>query len=405
MADIPPNDTVAPSHTADANGNVVIPLSLVEGYSMPWADQDPGSPYHRPPLLIAAEVATRPDVMDEYLEGKACVGLVTSVKHGSAVGGKSTKQFERSNYTLTSVATKRQKIATMAPYDRLVMCADLVNPGKMFALTFAYPIDGKRSFFHVKGPGVGSIIYIGEPKHSRDHIGSNVPIIKSSWKYIPVSLRGSHVRLENIVPAVPLAIPPGSGEQRYYALHGIAVTISGFRLATEDVSCNGKFCDRQFKAIQNVACGCWTHGLSSESVVCECNVNLNVNRPKGMSRHADGTDHNRGILIQDFRSLRLTEFLFANLSDFAKQEQEAIELQTPAMRRQVNAMVDYVNTNGGWTVVGWFKKGEVKDMAAASDDVKVESDEVKMHLSLLTPTNLDLAYLRSTNIKELQLRK
>ena len=28
-------------------------------------------------------------------------------------------------------------------------------------------------------------------------------------------------------------------------------------------------------------------------------------------------------------------------------------------------MVDHINNSGGWTVVGWFKLGEVVDAAAA----------------------------------------
>ena len=233
--------------------------------------------------------------------------------------------------------------------------------------------------------------------------GGNVPILKNKWNYIPVPIHGDGVLFERMIPEAPITVPQGAGEQRYFALHHVGIDISGFKLVTEDVSCNGRFCDRQNPLVQSVSCGCFTSGLTSESVVAECTVELLVDLPAGVSRF--GVDDARGITVQDFRSLRFSEFIFNNLGDYAKQDQDSILIHTPIARRQVNALVDYVNNNGGWTAVGWFKKGEVKDLAATTEEVKVDSDEVKFHLSFLLPTDPNLAFARTAAIRQRRVRK
>ena len=50
-------------------------------------------------------------------------------------------------------------------------------------------------------------------------------------------------------------------------------------------------------------------------------------------------------------------------------------------------VVDYINTNGGFTVIGWYKKGSINDISTEEGGNQVESSEMGYHVVSITPTN------------------
>lgn len=65
-------------------------------------------------------------------------------------------------------------------------------------------------------------------------------------------------------------------------------------------------------------------------------------------------------------------------------------------------MVQYINANGGWTIVGWFKLGEVAD--AADEKEKVVNTEVTVRLSYLYPSR-GSSFINSQEFREKQIRR
>eukprot|EP00957_Ditylum_brightwellii_P113493 8653655-Ditylum_brightwellii.AAC.1 len=59
----------------------------------------------------------------------------------------------------------------------------------------------------------------------------------------------------------------------------------------------------------------------------------------------------------------------------------------------IDNVVEYINTNGTWTVVGWYKHGVVNDKTGtkhsplSKEDTKVDSGELSYHGVYLGPTN------------------
>ena len=49
--------------------------------------------------------------------------------------------------------------------------------------------------------------------------------------------------------------------------------------------------------------------------------------------------------------------------------------------------MEYVNNNGGFTVNGWYKRGEINDVS--NDDIQneVESSDIVYHIVYMFPTN------------------
>ena len=66
-----------------------------------------------------------------------------------------------------------------------------------------------------------------------------------------------------------------------------------------------------------------------------------------------------------------------------------------------NTMCEYVNDHGGWTIIGWFPKGEVKDKP--TDDATNASMETNIHVSYLLPTNSAIRDLDDEEFKNLQI--
>jgi hypothetical protein len=62
--------------------------------------------------------------------------------------------------------------------------------------------------------------------------------------------------------------------------------------------------------------------------------------------------------------------------------------------------IDVINDNGGWTVIGWSKRGEINDVAFKQSDTteKVTSSDINHHITSLVPANdlsINELYLKS----------
>jgi hypothetical protein len=62
--------------------------------------------------------------------------------------------------------------------------------------------------------------------------------------------------------------------------------------------------------------------------------------------------------------------------------------------------IDVINDIGGWTVIGWSKRGEINDIAFKQSDTSemVTSSEINHHITSLVPANdlsINELYLKS----------
>ena len=72
------------------------------------------------------------------------------------------------------------------------------------------------------------------------------------------------------------------------------------------------------------------------------------------------------------------------------------------MAYTISSVVRYINTNGGFTVIGWYKRGVIIDKILVSqnvgrtgtgnngnqlDDVQVDNGEVNFHFIWIVPTS------------------
>ena len=157
--------------------------------------------------------------------------------------------------------------------------------------------------------------------------------------------------------------------------------------------CNGYFRDRQrVKDWMNVkGCGCYGMSTSSTSLAIEQVIKVR-------------DDTQKVLKMSGFSSLKFNKvFMTGGIPFFCK---VAVFQMTTTFYDIIECMekcLNYINENGGFTVFGWYKRGEINDAtmveAAASDpsgDVrnkanveKVASGDISYHFVHIRPTNPD----------------
>jgi hypothetical protein len=77
--------------------------------------------------------------------------------------------------------------------------------------------------------------------------------------------------------------------------------------------------------------------------------------------------------------------------------QQQLHQKRTDIRNSFAAVINYINTHGGWDVIGWYQQGMSADSSASTPTTfapasfaQVSSDSFEIHISSLYPTNLTL---------------
>ena len=167
------------------------------------------------------------------------------------------------------------------------------------------------------------------------------------------------------------------------------------RTVAIQTTCSGLLCDRQRIGDWSGTrgCGCFSMLSYRSSIALEHTVFL------------EGPNKKK-IVHSNFSSLRFSQlylsgFLPANVKVSALQNDDCFW----DMEDQIEKVVDFINTNGGWTAIGWYKRGEIKDRSLLDStanngqnsnnvDENVGSGKINYHIVQLMPT--DVRILDST---------
>ena len=159
------------------------------------------------------------------------------------------------------------------------------------------------------------------------------------------------------------------------------VTIDVLSTDVHTTKCSGLFCDRQ-RAIEisrgNRACGCYSMQSRIGNIVLVHQVSVS----KG------------GVLVMnmdDFSSLEFSDLYMK--SAFSSTVRFNILDFTPAYFRLqdcIDNVIDHINDAGGFTVIGWYKRGEINDVSNDDSQNQVESSEIVYHIVSIYQTNMDI---------------
>ena len=143
---------------------------------------------------------------------------------------------------------------------------------------------------------------------------------------------------------------------------------------------------------KNVGCGCIHTGIDKYARVGQLTVGLTV---------PESFNEKKYVEIHDFRSLRLTELFVHDHKEFQKIGIEEMGDKHVGNNKKIKAMVEYVNQNEGWTIIGWYRRGQTKD--ASNETVTTEAMETSLHIVLLVPSKVSIRDLKDENFNKLRL--
>lgn len=311
------------------------------------------------------------------MKDRVCFVMLLQIKHSSMA----SSSLNYSSLQRTGNGVKRQKLTNNnIPWDRMYVFADLLDVGSCLIIMMQ-KTRSARDFMrvvHRQGGGIltGGIFALFEPTptHDRKKLGS-MSIVESNAALVPLK---NYTMVHRTIHTIPKYMPSSLdvGSQKYFAIHNcITLSIPFFRI-DNSYTCQGRECDKAHKIATNQHCGCTL--LSSIR-----NVGVMTLVFKNPFDRAN-IDVHEFVQVHDFRSLRTTNIFFKDLEHYAAEYSDSMQKD---LRKRVSAMVNYINGNGGWTMVGWFRKGETIEDVATNDTDRVESDSVVIHISYLVPTN------------------
>ena len=301
-----------------------------------------------------------------------------------------------SKRTVNTYFSKKEKGGTNAfsseiTYDRIFVlgclgtdtCFSVISrSNKQSAMLLGGFIDD-----HKRKPCVGHPIVILEPIYTERTLGkdNNLPIFDVKRPFEPYDFPK--------IPEQKYEVPRES-ITKYFILHKMSIQVNFASM--QKSSCTSYLCDKQVLRGQDKNCCCFFNSGTSPLVL------------EAVVKVFDPESENEMIIsTPDFRSWNFSNLVIdglnnvtATLDDFGKQNEKL-------MRNSIKGIVDYVNENDGWTVIGWLRRGTQVD--ASSKGIKTTEDEITAesvhpHIIKLFPTRVKLAELAHRRYKKVYPR-
>ena len=171
-------------------------------------------------------------------------------------------------------------------------------------------------------------------------------------------------------------------------------------------TCTGKMCVRQRVSDWNnlKGCGCVGMDANGSSLVVQHSISI------------DTCDRGfKSYQMREFSSLKFSNlYLTAQIPGAVKLYIFQLTEAYVRLMEAIDECIGYVNRNGGFTVVGWYKRGVINNktlVAGAgnnsnhnnSDKVQIDAGEISYHIVQIIPTNR--SFLRSGSLLQLGLNR
>ena len=174
-------------------------------------------------------------------------------------------------------------------------------------------------------------------------------------------------------PEKPLQMAAQPGHTIFFRKKGVKVDFyNPVFLCGNEVPCISSTCDRQDPRCQ----GCHGNTGIKRNFVLRVGVDV-LQQPD--------YDASKGIAQFEHRSWMFTQEVIRNLREMATLDYGNLWKYEGIIKDQLTAMATLVNENGGWTVMGWHRRGTV---STGTNSEPVLSLSTRGHLTRITPTNL-----------------
>jgi len=261
------------------------------------------------------------------------------------------------------------------------------------------PLQNSKLFYVLQGTGVGGSnahLWNRNPEH-RDNgtitIGSFVRLanpapVEKFMQNIPMvycDITAIALRQHPSLGTIPINKNLDGNAAMAFTYNSRAITIN--RMSVIATRCAGLHCDKQNLASENRAvCGCF----------CNSAFRSNLAFVFGLSFRSDEGDYR---IMNNFTSLSFQKMFF---NAPIPPEVTAASLQGTDIGLDIEDSIinqnDLVNNNGGYSIVGWCKRGVINDQSLVgaggttgkdNDDGRVNAEDVTIHIVQILPTNRD----------------
>ena len=115
-------------------------------------------------------------------------------------------------------------------------------------------------------------------------------------------------------------------------------------------------------------------------------------------------DGNFLLEMNDFSSISFT-YIYPNahLSSSVKFNQLDYTSAYVKLQKCIDEVVEYINLQGGFTVVGWYKRGEINDQSNDDSQNEVESSEIGFHVVSISPTDRKVMDHSTLKVKQFDI--
>jgi len=260
-------------------------------------------------------------------------------------------------------------------HTRLLYLMEAKNSNNvLFERNLEYRDDGTIS--------IGSFFRILAPLPIVNSMRNDIPLVKTQ---LPIVAMKRPVTLTS----TPISLQIPENMSMAFVLNGQTLHLN--RTVPLQTTCSGMLCDRQriSEWSGNRRCGCYSmfqyrSNLALEHSIC---IDTQIGR----------------ISHQDFSSLKfdllyLKSHIPANIKVSAlRTSDEFWDIEDT-----IEKVLKFINGNGGFTVVGWYKRGEIKDRSLTdapnvdSDNMNIGAGKVNYHIVQLYPTNQTILDPKST---------
>jgi len=183
------------------------------------------------------------------------------------------------------------------------------------------------------------------------------------------------------LPTIPYSIAE-KGTSRGFVLKGVELSVEAPLLVK--TGCMGRLCDCRVVNSQNT-CSCYQMDRNTG----KCHVLV-------MDVTIIADDLVDTLVATNWSSLRFTEMGFS--SPLPSDVNEDSYQVTATVCQKFSALVDYINSHVGWTVMGWHCRGVARDASASgADDTQLLSEKSTLHFEMITPTTATKEALAANN--------
>ena len=223
---------------------------------------------------------------------------------------------------------------------------------------------------------VGSFLKILAPQPIDNVMNGDVPLVKTPHPLIVL-------KRPSAIPSISIINEIQSHKSLSFVFNNRHLSINQSYVVS--TSCGGNHCDKQrindWNGIKG--CGCFSMSQNTSNLAVIHSIRF------------AGTEANPQIGQSEFSS---TKFSLCYLSNrFPSMVQRSALQHTDAfwdMDDCIQNVVDFVNDNGGWTIVGWYKRGSIKDKSLieattnnGANDETVSAGQLNFHIVEVLPTN------------------